>query len=213
MAGVNGKRIAGAVKLTYSDGYEKASNFAYMSPLIRFCYTARVLRGLLSSIIQLIKQTLAGILEEFEGKLEVAIRAVIRIWNGLLAWMMTEIVAHADNLLKISRRIGLTSDIVIVLVIHDGDEIETLEIPWRELAGSMIEGVPMSLSALSHPIVRQLTYVPGPNTCGIDEKLILESSLSHQMMHDTISSWRTTDITQTDKQNLLHFERKVTTFS
>ena len=162
---------------------------------------------------QLIKQTLAGIFEEFEGKLEIVIRAVIRIWNGLLAWMMTEIVAHTDNLLKISGRIGLTSHIVIVFVIHDGDEIETLEILWRELAGSMIEGVPMSLSALPHSMVRQLANVPRPYTSRIDEKLILESSLSHQMMHDTISSWRTTDITQTDKQNLLHFERKVTTFS
>ena len=162
---------------------------------------------------QFVEQTLAGVLEEFEGKLKVASRAVIRIWNGLLARMVTEIVAHTDNLLEVSRRIGLAGDIMIVLVIHDGYEVETLEIPWRELSGPMVKGVPMSLSAFSHPMVRQLTYVPRPNTSRIDEEFILESAFSHQMMHDTICSRRTTDITQTDKQNLLHFERKDTTFS
>ena len=127
--------------------------------------------------------------------------------------MVTEIVAHTDNLLEISRRIGLTGHIVIVLVIHDGNEIETLEILWRELSGPMVKGISMSLSALAHSMVRQLAYMPRADTSRIDEKLIFESTLSHQMMHDTISSRRTTDITQTDKQNLLHFECKDTTFS
>jgi hypothetical protein len=109
--------------------------------------------------------------------------------------------------------VGLTGDIVIVLVIHDCYEVKTLEVPWRELSGPMVKGVPVSFSALSHPMVRQLTYVPRSNTSRIDEKLILESAFSHQMSHNAICSWRTTDITQTDKQNLLHFERKDTVFS
>jgi hypothetical protein len=52
---------------------------------------------------QTVEQSLAGILKEFESELKVTGRTVIWIRNGLLARMVTEIVAHTDNLLEISR--------------------------------------------------------------------------------------------------------------
>jgi hypothetical protein len=41
--------------------------------------------------------------------------------------------------------------------------------------------------------------MPGANASRIDKELIIESSFSHKVFHNAVSSWRTTDITQTDK--------------
>lgn len=154
------------------------------------------------------EETLAGVFEEFKGELEIAIRAVVGIRHGLLAWVMTQIVAHADDLLKIRRRIGLTGDVVIVLLIHHGDIVEARKVLRRELAGSMIEVITMPLTTLAHTTVWQLPHVPRANASRINQKLILQTPLCHQMAHNPVSRWRATDITQTDKQYLLHFACK-----
>lgn len=52
-------------------------------------------------LTQFLKQTLTGIFKQLEGELEVACGAIIRIWYRLLARMVAQIVAHADNLLKV----------------------------------------------------------------------------------------------------------------
>jgi hypothetical protein len=46
--------------------------------------------------------------------------------------------------------------------------------------------------------------MPRADACRINQKLVFKSPLSHQMLHDTIRSWRTADITQTDKENSFH---------
>jgi hypothetical protein len=68
----------------------------------------------------------------------------------------------------------------------------------------MVKGISVSLSTLAHTIVRQLTHVPRTYTCRVNIKLILKTSLFHQMLHNPVSSWRTTDIAQTYKEYLLH---------
>ena len=46
---------------------------------------------------QFIKETLAGIFEQFEGKFKVTGVTIIRIRNSLLPRMVAQIVAHADD--------------------------------------------------------------------------------------------------------------------
>ena len=74
----------------------------------------------------------------------------------------------------------------------------------------MIESVSVSLPTLAHTIVRQLAYVPRANASRIDEEFIVEASLRNEVLHDAVSSWRTADIAQADKEYLLHFGCKGT---
>jgi len=75
--------------------------FKFSYGAFKFSYGASRLSSQGLGLKQGFEEPLAGVLEEFEGELEVAIRAVVGIWDGLLAWVMTQIVAHADDLLKI----------------------------------------------------------------------------------------------------------------
>ena len=144
---------------------------------------------------QFVEQTLAGVFKEFEGELEVASGAVVGIWNGLLAWMMAQIVAHAEDLLEIGRGVGLTGHIVVILLIHHSDEVEAREVLRRKLTSTMVEDITMSLATLSHTTIWQLANVPRADTSRIDQELVVESSLRHKVLHNAVSSWRTADIT------------------
>ena len=118
---------------------------------------------------------------------------------------MAQVVAHADDLLEIGLAVGLTSYVVIVLLVHHGDEVKAVEVFRRELAGAMIENVSVSLPTLAHTIVWQLAYMPRANASRIDEEFIVEASFRNEVLHDAVSSWRTADIAQADKEYLLHF--------
>ena len=160
-------------------------------------------------LTQFLKQTLTGIFKQLEGELEVAGGPIIRIRNRLLARMVAQIVAHADNLLEVGRGISLTGNVVIVLLIHHGDVVETFEIFRRKLAGPMVKIVSVTLATSPHTMIRQLANMPGTNACRIYQELRVESPLCHQMPHDPVSSWRAADVAQADKQYLLfHFACK-----
>ena len=143
----------------------------------------------------MLQQALAGIFKEFEGELEVARVAIIGIRNGLLPWMMAQIVAHTDNLPLVILIAGLARNIVIVLVIHHSDEIETVEVLCRELTGMMVESIAMTLSATTHTKIRQLSDMPGADASRVDIKTIVEPSLSDKMLHDTICCRGAADVT------------------
>jgi hypothetical protein len=103
--------------------------------------------------------------------------------------MVAQVVTHADDFLEVGRRIGLTGNVMIVLLIHHGDEVEAGKVTSRELAGTVVEGVAMPLSTLPHTAVRQLTYMPGAYASGVNQKLVIESTLRNQVLHDAVSGW------------------------
>ena len=72
----------------------------------------------------------------------------------------------------------------------------------------MVEVVPMPLATLAHTTIWQLSYMPRADASRIDQKLIVQTPLCYKMTHDPVSSWRATNITQADKQYLLHFACK-----
>jgi len=72
----------------------------------------------------------------------------------------------------------------------------------------MVEVVTMPLATLAHTTVWQLPHMPRADASRIYQKLILQITLCHQMAHNPVSRWRAADITQTDKQYLLHFACK-----
>ena len=77
---------------------------------------------------EVFEEALAGVFEQFEGELEVAIRAIVGIRYSILAWVMAQVVAHADNLLEIILTVRLTRHIVIVLLIHHSDIVEARKV-------------------------------------------------------------------------------------
>ena len=77
------------------------SAFKFSYGAFKFSYGASRLSSQGLGLKQGFEEPLAGVFKEFEGELEVAIRAVVGIWDGLLAGVMAQVVAHADDLLKI----------------------------------------------------------------------------------------------------------------
>ena len=152
---------------------------------------------------QFIQQAFAGVFEQLDGKLEIAFVAVIRIRDGLLTRVVTEVVAHPDNLLAVGSRTGLARHVVIVLMIHHGNQVEAVEIGSRELTGTMVEDITMPLATATHTVVGQLSDMPGADTGGVNIEIIDETTPLDEMMHDAIGSRRAADIAQADKEKTL----------
>jgi len=53
----------------------------------------------------------------------------------------------------------------------------------------------MSQAALAHTTVWQLPHVPRADASRINQELIVQAPLCHQMTHDPVCRWRATDIT------------------
>ena len=153
----------------------------------------------LLSFYEAVQQSLAGIFQERDNELEVAVVAVVWIGHGGVFTMVGQEICHAHHLVLVSLAGSHGGDGAVVLVVHYYDGFESPEIGFLELAGVTVEIVAMLGSAFSHAAVGQLTYVPVSDSCRIDFKLILQPCFFHQALHDALSGRRAADVAQANE--------------
>lgn len=122
--------------------------------------------------------------------------------------MLGEVVGHADDLSPLFVVAGLKGDVPVVVLIHDDDIIEEIEVACLvELSRYMVYTVPTPMPVSPHPPVGELPHMPWTYPGGVDEETVSETILINIMLHDGICRRRPADVTKADKKYLclIHF--------
>ena len=150
--------------------------------------------------LQFLKHSLASVFNQIEGKLEIALVSIIRVGNGTLAFVRTEIVGQPANLLAIVLATRLPPHIFLVLAVHHENIVKTVEILRLELACPAVEIIPTLRPTLAHTAVGQFTHMPRANASRVNLLFIVHPLVPHDFLHHALSGWRTANISQANKQ-------------
>lgn len=148
---------------------------------------------------QMVQQTVAGIFEQVEHQFETVGPAVIGIGH-MVVGIAAGIVGHAVNLrpgISIGRQ---AAQILDVHVVHTDDKVETVEIVGRYGTRAMFETIAPAGGMSPHTGVGQIACVTAISTGRVDVKSRRQTALLHLLLHDALSSRRTADVAEADKQ-------------
>ena len=89
--------------------------------------------------------------------------------------------------------------ILVVVIVHDDDAVETLKVGLANLTGAVREFITTRRGGTTHARISQLARMTGISTGRIDFDLLRQTPTNHQIAQDALCGRRAADVAQADK--------------
>ena len=144
---------------------------------------------------------MTGIFYEVEHLLKMVCSAVIRVGDNLCVGMVLQEFRQIMNLVPLFGSMGMAGGVRIVLLVHDENEVETLNISVSlEMAGSVKEVISSLCRMGTHAMVGKFAHVPVANACGVDMDFVGKSGFVYHVLHDAVGGRGAANVSETDEK-------------